>query len=270
MDHVRLREVLTTYFNVEELHTLCFDLSIDFEDLGVKGKQAKAREIVDYCRRTDQIRRLVMAIHRFRPHLDLPGDVQGGSIFPARQGRQGKGDEVISPPAVARPVNLSFEAYALDGWPSGWFDSHDFVSGVSTRYRARVIKRPEGNGMCTMFWNMEAGESEFGSLMQRCPAEYVAGRAVRVEGEIRTRDVEQWAGLWIRADGEAVPDLVFDNMSGRPIRGTTPWRRYAIDVQLPQETAWLNYGIVLVGSGVIWADNFRVMVWASTGRWEDV
>jgi hypothetical protein len=76
--------------------------------------------------------------------------------------------------------------------------------------------------------------------------------------------------LWLRADGDRIPNLVFDNMSRRPIRGTIPWTTYGIDVQLPQETTWLNYGIVLAGRGVVWVDNFRLMVWTSDGKWMDV
>ena len=105
--------------------------------------------------------------------------------------------------------------------------------------------------------------------MQRCPARYLAGATIRFEGEVRTKDVEQWAGLWLRADGEKEFNLFFDNMSNRPIRGSTPWAKYAIDAQLPQATMWLNYGIVLAGRGMMWADNFRLLVW-SEGKWMDV
>jgi len=61
----------------------------------------------------------------------------------------------------------------------------------------------------------------------------------------------------------------FDNMGDRPIRGSTSWKRYAINALLSQETKWLNYGIVLVGRGMMWADNFRVMVWSEKGNWVD-
>ena len=35
-------------------------------------------------------------------------------------------------------------------------------------------------------------------------------------------------------------------------------------------TDWLNYGIVLSGAGVLYADNIRLLVWRADGRWEDV
>jgi len=264
MDRVALRQILSDYFSQDELHTLCFDLGIDFESLGGESKQAKAREIVAYCERTTQTTELVTAIRRLRPKVGLPDEHN------SRAAAESNENEPVTEPAVARPVNLSFEAVTLGGWPAGWFNSQGFVTGVSTTYQVQVVPREAESGKCVFIQNQRATEVEFGSLMQRCPARNLAGRAIRIEADIRTEQVEQWAGLWLRADGEVVPDLVFDNMGRRPIRGTTPWQRYALDVQLPAETAWLNYGIVLSGRGTMWADNFKVLVWASNGKWVDI
>lgn len=176
---------------------------------------------------------------------------------------------IVKWPAVERPFNLSFEL--SDGHqPLGWFNSLGFVDDVSTAYEARVVARPGGgSGMCVLFQNLRAEQDEFGSLMQRCPAPHLAGKLIRFEGEVRTRNVKQWAGLWLRADGDKEFNLFFDNMSDRPIRGSTPWKKYVIEAILPARTLWLNYGIVLVGRGTMWADNFRLMFW--NGRyWEDV
>lgn len=152
----------------------------------------------------------------------------------------------------------------------GWFNSWGFVDRVSTAYEISVVPRPDsGSGACVLFQNPKAAPDEFGSLMQRCPAYSLAGKMIRLEGEVKTKNVEQWAGLWLRADGGDGLSLFFDNMSDRPIRGSTSWKRCAINALLPQETKWLNYGIVLVGRGMMWADNFRVMVWSEKGNWVD-
>jgi hypothetical protein len=93
---------------------------------------------------------------------------------------------------------------------------------------------------------------------------------IRFEGEISTRDVVDRAGLWLRADGEMLGmELFFDNMWRRPIRGTTDWKTYTIEAQLPPETAWLNYGILLEGPGMVLADNFRLQVW-DKDHWVDL
>jgi hypothetical protein len=106
--------------------------------------------------------------------------------------------------------------------------------------------------------------------MQRCPGRFLAGKTIRLEGELRSENVTGGAGLWLRADADARPNLFFDNMSRRPVVGTTPWSRYSIDAPLPTNTDWLNYGILLSGPGLVSADNLRLFVLTPDGRWEDV
>jgi hypothetical protein len=265
---IRLREILSQKFNLVELQALCFDLNIDYEDLQGSSKQAKVIELVRYCERSERIEELIAGITRFRPNLTLP--FENHSENTPKSSSELTADSIPSV-VVARPVNLSFDAYTIGDWPSGWFNSKGFVPNVSTNYSARVVARPDdGAGACVVFWNNNAKEGGFGSLMQRCPAHSMAGRVIRLTAEIKTENVKQWAGMWLRVDGEVIPDLVFDNMSNRPIKGSTPWGKYSIKAQLPKETAWLNYGIILVGNGTMWADNFELSVWTDNGRWETI
>jgi hypothetical protein len=176
------------------------------------------------------------------------------------------------PLVVERPINLGFDGSAPGGIPIGWFNSFGFVSGVSTDYQIRIAPRSEelAAGTCAVLEKATAALGEFGSLMQRCPGRFLAGRTVRIEGELRTDNVSDWAGLWLRADADDEANLFFDNMEGRPVRGTTMWARYFIDAPLPRNTDWLNYGVVLSGAGVLYADDIRLLVWTPQGRWEDV
>ena len=54
--------------------------------------------------------------------------------------------------------------------------------------------------------------------------------------------------------------LFFDNMAERPIRGSTPWTNYTVEAHMPTGAEWLNYGILLVGSGQVWCDDLRLLV----------
>lgn len=173
---------------------------------------------------------------------------------------------------LERPINLGFDGPMQADKPLGWFDSYGYVRDVSTTYKTRVVRRPETDsvGSCVIFENDHAKDEEFGSLMQRCNANFLAGRTIRFEGEIRAEEVKGWAGLWLRADGTERSSLFFDNMYRRPIRGSTSWKNYRIDAPLPIETSWLNYGIVLAGCGRLWADNFRLLMWNKEGSWEEL
>jgi hypothetical protein len=61
-----LREQLTTLFNDGELHTLCFDMRIDYESLPGDGKADRARELVAHCERNNRTLQLVEMVQTLR------------------------------------------------------------------------------------------------------------------------------------------------------------------------------------------------------------
>ena len=166
----------------------------------------------------------------------------------------------VEPPAVLRPTNLGFEGPAVGGKPDGWFNGDDFVGGVSTAYQVSVIPRSDGEGFCATLGNLQASADDFGVLMQCCPVGDLAGKAIRIQAEIRCAAADS-VGLWLRVDDLRLKEVFFENMSERPLHSTTPWTRCTIDAYLPPQAVWLNYGVLLIGKGRLWVDNFRVLFW---------
>ena len=68
-DLPRLLDLLVKSFNLEELHTLAFDLGVDYESLGGAGKEARAREFLLYLNRRGLIPQLVAAARKQRPNV---------------------------------------------------------------------------------------------------------------------------------------------------------------------------------------------------------
>jgi len=68
-DLPRLLDLLVTSFNLEELHTLAFDLGVDYESLGGAGKEARAREFLLHLHRRGLIPQLVAAARKQRPNV---------------------------------------------------------------------------------------------------------------------------------------------------------------------------------------------------------
>jgi hypothetical protein len=166
----------------------------------------------------------------------------------------------VDPPAVLWPTNLGFDGPDEGGVPYGWFNSAGYVGGVSTDYEVAVYPRPRvPQGRCVRMHRSGGHTKEFGSLMQRCPAQHLAGKLLRLEAELHAEKLEAWAGLWLRIDGPW-GHLFFDNMHDRPIRGTTNWQRYSIETSVSPEAVWINYGILLVANGTLWADNLALTV----------
>ncbi len=67
-----LWQALSEGYNESELRDLCFELSIDYEDLPGDAKSAKARELVLYAKRHSLTAQLVEQVMAGRPHLLAP------------------------------------------------------------------------------------------------------------------------------------------------------------------------------------------------------
>ena len=60
--------------------------------------------------------------------------------------------------------------------------------------------------------------------------------------------------MWFRVDDSKQKDLSlsFDNMSDRPIKNTTDWKKYEIVLDVPQQAGAMAFGVLLEGSGKVW------------------
>jgi hypothetical protein len=67
---MKLFDLLTQYFSLNELQTLCFALGVNFEDLPSGGMSGKARDLISYCERRSCIPKLVATGKMLRPELD--------------------------------------------------------------------------------------------------------------------------------------------------------------------------------------------------------
>ena len=67
-----LRDQIETHFNKSELQDLCFDLDIRYDNIPGDALKDKARELVDYCKRSDRLPELVGRCHELRPRVAWP------------------------------------------------------------------------------------------------------------------------------------------------------------------------------------------------------
>ncbi len=95
-----LREVLEAKFSEEELRTFCVDLSLDYASLSGENKEAKARELVAYFERRDDLERLITAIQESRPGIII--NHQHQPVY-----RHIRRKEYIMPPTQTSDSSLS-------------------------------------------------------------------------------------------------------------------------------------------------------------------
>jgi hypothetical protein len=140
--------------------------------------------------------------------------------------------------------SLALQAAAPNGW---------FVAGSKpTAYESGVATEVTYNGHQSAYLKAKMPSVEgFGTLMQDFRADHYLGKRVRFSAFVKTEGAQDWAGLWMRVDKEA-KQLAFDNMQGRPIKGTTDWKKYDVVLDVPQEATGIFFGVLLSGSGTVW------------------
>jgi hypothetical protein len=142
------------------------------------------------------------------------------------------------------------EEYAM---PSGWHKS-----GVEkSKYLMGIAKGAGQKGTNAATIKSIGKVKGQGTLMQSFDPEKYLGEKVKLTGYIRSEQVVEWAGLWLRIDDSTKKSLVFDNMVNRPVKGTTAWTKCEIMVDVPENAANISYGALLHGSGQIWFDKLE-------------
>ncbi len=98
----------------------------------------------------------------------------------------------------------------------------------------------------------------FGTLMQNFGPDKYMGKRIKLTAYMKSVDVEEWAGMWLRVDGaEGGKSLSFDNMQDRPITGTKDWTKCEIVLDVPMGATNIAYGSLLAGTGQIWFDGLK-------------
>lgn len=152
--------------------------------------------------------------------------------------------------------------------PAGWFTA----GNKPQSYEMGIDKGAGQNGKnAATIKSKDAQIDGFGTLMQEFkPGKYL-GKRVRMSGYVKSENVANWAGLWLRVDqsGSSQP-LAFDNMEKRSIKGTTKWNKYEIVLDVPNNASRIAFGALLSGTGQIWFDNINFEIVNNTVKTTDL
>src|SRR5437660_6363827 len=101
----------------------------------------------------------------------------------------------------------------------------------------------------------------YGALTQAFKADNYRGQRLRMTAYVKSKDVENSAGLWMRIegfDGKGNYSLSSDLMGDRPVKGTNDWKQHEVVLDVPKEgTAQIYFGVMLAGKGQVWVDDFK-------------
>lgn len=146
--------------------------------------------------------------------------------------------------------SLGFEdqtSSVLTGWhayPPGTVSADDSVSHTG-RWSVRLQRDAQS-------------ARTFSVITRSLPVDF-QGSTVELRGYLRLRDVSGSAGLWLRQDADGQV-LAFKNMQAQQVKGTRDWAQYSITLPINPRAQQLYFGVLLSGTGILWADDLELLV----------
>jgi hypothetical protein len=161
-------------------------------------------------------------------------------------------------------INPGFESTkpGMLGNPEGWF-SIQHAGDLSYTFKLDTVD-PHGGARSVRIDNV--GPEPFGAIYQQVPATAHRGRRLRFAGWLRTKDARGSATgggavLMLQAMQGGAP-LAWNHMKDAPVQGTTAWKRYEIELDVPAAADQIEVGAMLHGPGRLWLDDVELVVLA--------
>jgi hypothetical protein len=134
--------------------------------------------------------------------------------------------------------------------PAGWF----FAGSDPSNYEGALDPSEMHAGAKSVRYASTGEPKGFGTMMQSFDAADFRGKRLRFSAWVMAKDVQDWAGLWMRVDDASNPvkTLAFDNMQQRAIKGTSDWTQYSVVLDIAPAANSIHLGILVSGKGTVW------------------
>ncbi|MFZ6757753.1 transcriptional regulator [Undibacterium sp. Ji50W] len=128
-------------------------------------------------------------------------------------------------------------------------------------YQIGIDRSQTISGKGGKFIRYVSGEgNSWGTLMQMVSADQYRNKRVRFQARIKTKDVDSWAGLWMRVDTSSRNEMPFYNSEDKPITGTTDWQLRSVVLDVPANANSIAFGVIDGGKGQVWLDDLKLEV----------
>ncbi|HDR7658387.1 helix-turn-helix domain-containing protein [Bacillus wiedmannii] len=141
------------------------------------------------------------------------------------------------------------------GIPKGWILSGSHPAEYEMGLDYEVAHQGKVSAYIKAKENVTHGG--FSTLMQMFRADKYIGKRLRLTAFVKSENVRDWAGLWMRVDGKDTEPLAMDNMQNRPIKNTNNWQSYSVVLDIKEGALGIAFGVLLSGEGCVWLDSIR-------------
>jgi C-terminal processing protease CtpA/Prc len=160
-------------------------------------------------------------------------------------------------PATAAKTAASGDVFDFEGEapgviPAGW---HSWPAG------AAVVDREAAHmGQRSVRIERKAydGSGPSSILSKLLPMDF-SGSTIELRGYLRTEDVSDYAGFWMREDKDGNM-AEFADMQSRKVTGKTDWTEYSISMPVHPGAQQLYIGALVMGTGKAWVDDLELLV----------
>jgi hypothetical protein len=142
---------------------------------------------------------------------------------------------------------------ALAATPAPLPPSWSLLGQNPDKFTAGVDASAEGHG-AKFLRNTTGDTTAWASLTQGIQAQRYVGQRVRFRARLRTRDLSNWAGLWMSVNHKDGHTLAFYNTQANPIKGNTDWQERSIVLDVPTDAAAITFGAIGAGTGQMWME----------------
>ncbi|HEX2225486.1 MAG TPA: erythromycin esterase family protein, partial [Thermoanaerobaculia bacterium] len=165
------------------------------------------------------------------------------------------------PPATADPrpyLDLDFEMpECTGGWNTTGFTRLPYENSYD-----RSVVQSGGQSVRFTYASPFPWSTRAGAVSQaRTLGPELAGKRVRLSGSIRTEGLTAAGGYATLFWAAFAPSgTVYADTFQVGARGTTPWTRYEIEVDVPADSTRNLFGVQLFGNGTAWFDNLKLEI----------
>ncbi|HEX8477978.1 MAG TPA: transcriptional regulator [Telluria sp.] len=154
--------------------------------------------------------------------------------------------------AIAATSVLALAA-APEPLPAAWI-----VTGTNASSFEGGVDQSDGFKGAKFIRNKTGEASVTGALGQMISAQNYLGHRVRFRARVRTDNVTNWAGLWMRIDTPDRSRSPFYNSYDKPIKGTTGWQERSVVLDVPMDARTVVFGVNNSGTGQVWIDQLAL------------
>lgn len=165
-------------------------------------------------------------------------------------------------PTAEQPVVVDLINPAFDLPVAHWFEHWVSVEHASAGNYSFALDTKEPYSKPNSARIRQEQPEDFGTLQQMVEVKKCwYNKKARFSGMLRAEGLTgQGGGLILQAFDGGGSILLWNHMDDSRIKGSQPWKRYNVEIQIPPTAYFLRVGFMLQDDGSLWGDDMKLEI----------